>query len=92
MTEPHIAMVQFVDFLQVQNATGHKKWLFTLSIPMRVFPTLSVGLEASLHVRTNPGEDRGIHYQFEKDRSHQRSEFQERRGLDDTDIYETVCL
>lgn len=92
MTEPHIAMVQFVAFLKVQSATGHKKWLFTLSTPKRVFPTLSAGLEASLHVRTNPGEVRGINYRSGKDRRHQRSEFQERRGLDDTDIYEIACV
>lgn len=91
MTEPHIAMVPFVDFLKVQSATGHKTWLFTLSAPRRVFPTLSAGLEASLRVRTNPGEVRGINYRFGKDRRHQRSEFQE-EGAWMTQTFMKLCV
>lgn len=49
-------------------------------------------LETSLHVRTNPAEDRGINYRSGKDRRHQLSEFQERWSLNDMNIYEIVCL
>lgn len=78
-----LVMAQFVDFLKVEYVTGYTQESVSLT---------AVRLETSLHVRTNPAEDRGINYRSENDRRHQLSEFQERWSLNDMNIYEIVCL
>lgn len=91
-TDKASIVVQFVDFLEVENATGHlegrglarrvsannKKWSFILGALMRALPSCLQGLRHLLSVKINPGEIRGMNYQSGKYRNHQLSEFQER--------------
>lgn len=89
-------MILFVDFLKVENATenlGGQCQQQEVAVHFVYTSISSVAtLAASLHGRTNPGEDRGLNYRSEKDKSHWLSEFQERWGLSDMDVYEIVCL